>query len=119
MYVEQIFQDISKHMLETTYILRLGQLLKITQDLKTYMWQKLNLEKPNIIIMKISKPSVTTLTLGSQPKQRHEKVQVEGATRESHLHSQKCEGMNPHTPKWTPTLGVKIPMESQLFIEVF
>jgi hypothetical protein len=24
----------------------------------------------------------------------------------------KCEGMNPHTPKWVPTLGVGIPMDS-------
>jgi hypothetical protein len=31
--MEQIFQDISKQMLETTYTLRLGQLLKITLDL--------------------------------------------------------------------------------------
>jgi len=65
--------------------------------------------------MKISKPSVTILTLGSQPKQRHEKVQVESATQESHLHSQECERMNPHIPNWTPTLRVKIPMESQIF----
>jgi hypothetical protein len=25
----------------------------------------------------------------------------------------KCEGMNPHTPKWAPTLGVGVPMESR------
>jgi hypothetical protein len=23
----------------------------------------------------------------------------------------ECDGMNPHTSKWTPTLGVGIPME--------
>ncbi len=38
MFMEQIFQDISKQMLETTYTLRLGQLLKITPYLKKYMW---------------------------------------------------------------------------------
>jgi hypothetical protein len=38
MSMEQIFQDINKQMLETTYTLRLGQLLKITLDLKKYMW---------------------------------------------------------------------------------
>jgi hypothetical protein len=43
MSMEQIFQDISKHMSETTYTLRLGQLLKITLDLKKYMSQKLKL----------------------------------------------------------------------------
>ncbi len=31
--MEQIFQAINKQMLETTYTLRLGQLLKITLDL--------------------------------------------------------------------------------------
>ncbi len=25
----------------------------------------------------------------------------------------KCEGMNPHTPKWAPTLGVGVPMDSK------
>ncbi len=27
----------------------------------------------------------------------------------------ECEGMNLHTPKWTPTLGVEVPMDSQIF----
>ncbi len=29
----------------------------------------------------------------------------------------KCEGMNPHVPKWDPTLGVGIQMESRIFKE--
>jgi hypothetical protein len=33
MFMEQIFQDISKQMMETTYTLRLGQLLKIAPNL--------------------------------------------------------------------------------------
>jgi hypothetical protein len=41
MFMGKIFQNISKQMLETTYTLRLGQLLKITLDFKIYMWQKL------------------------------------------------------------------------------
>jgi hypothetical protein len=45
-------------MLETTYTLRLGQLLKITPNLEKYMWQKLELEKPNIATKKILEPSV-------------------------------------------------------------
>ncbi len=43
--VEEIFLDISKQMLETNYILNLGQLFKITHELKKYIWQKLKLEK--------------------------------------------------------------------------
>jgi hypothetical protein len=27
----------------------------------------------------------------------------------------KCEGMNSHTPKWVPTLGVGVLMDSQIF----
>jgi hypothetical protein len=27
----------------------------------------------------------------------------------------ECEGMNPHTPKWVPTLGVGVPMDSWIY----
>jgi len=30
---------------------------------------------------------------------------------------QKCEGMNPHTPKGASTLGIGVPMDSQMFKE--
>jgi len=29
--------------------------------------------------------------------------------------ARKCEGMNPHTPKWAPNLGVGVLMDSQIF----
>jgi hypothetical protein len=29
----------------------------------------------------------------------------------------ECDGMNLHTPKWAPTLGVRVPMDSQIFKE--
>jgi len=29
----------------------------------------------------------------------------------------RCEGMNPHTPKWVLILGVGGPMDSQIFRE--
>jgi hypothetical protein len=29
----------------------------------------------------------------------------------------KCEGMNPHTPKWAPTLGIGVPMDFWIFKE--
>jgi hypothetical protein len=59
--MEQIFQDISRQMLETTCTLRLGQLLKITPDLKKHMWQKLKLENPNVATKHILEPSVTIM----------------------------------------------------------
>jgi len=31
--------------------------------------------------------------------------------------ARECEGMNPHTPKWAPTLGVGGPVDSQIFRE--
>jgi len=49
----------------------------------------------------------------------HGKVHAESTTQESHLHSWECEKMNPHTAKWTPTLGVGIPIKFQIFFEVF
>ncbi len=58
MSTEQIFQDINKQMMKTTYTLKLSQLLKITPNLKEYMWQKLKPVKPNKIIKMISKPNV-------------------------------------------------------------
>jgi hypothetical protein len=27
----------------------------------------------------------------------------------------ECEGVNPHTPNWTPTLGIGVPMDSWIF----
>jgi hypothetical protein len=58
MLLEYIFQDISKQMLETTYTPKLGQLLKITPDLKKYMWQNLKPKKPNIATTMILEPNV-------------------------------------------------------------
>jgi len=59
---------------------------------------------------------VTTLTLGSRPRQRACKVASQEGSPEVTLHAPenvgKCEGMNPHTPKATPTLGTIIPVES-------
>jgi hypothetical protein len=43
--VEEIFLDIVKQMLETSYTLNLGQLLKIAPKLKRYFWQKLKPKK--------------------------------------------------------------------------
>jgi len=31
--------------------------------------------------------------------------------------ARKCEGINLHTPKGTPTLGVGVPMDSRMFRE--
>jgi hypothetical protein len=62
---------------------------------------------------------ITPLTLGLQPHKKHEKVQAKSATHESHLHFHECEQMNPYTPKWTPTLGIEIPMEFWIFKEIF
>ncbi len=59
MSMEHIFKYINKQMMETTYTMKLGQLLKITLDLKKYMWQKLKPKKLNITSKVISEPNVT------------------------------------------------------------
>jgi hypothetical protein len=43
--IEEFFLDIGKQMLETSYTLNLGQLLKIALALKRYLWQKLKPQK--------------------------------------------------------------------------
>jgi hypothetical protein len=43
--IKEIFIDIGKHMLETSYILNLRQLLKIAPELKRSPWQKLKPKK--------------------------------------------------------------------------
>jgi len=68
---------------------------------------------------KVNSSFVMTLTLSSWPRKKHGKVWTESATWESHLHSQECEGMNPHTPKWTPTLGIGFHVESWIFKTIF
>jgi hypothetical protein len=64
---------------------------------------------------------VATLTLGSWPKQGL--ANVHAKNKGGHIScSWKCRRVwrnEPHTPKWTPkwtlTLGIKIPMDSWLF----
>jgi len=48
-------------MLETTYTLIIGQLLKITLDFFLNMWQELKPKKPNIDIKVIPKPRIAIL----------------------------------------------------------
>ncbi len=31
----------------------------------------------------------------------------------------RCEGMNPHTPKWALTLGIEVPIDPRIFKEQF
>ncbi len=51
-------------MLETSYILNLGHLLKITPKLKKYLWQKLKLEKTH----NVSKATTNKQVGSSVPK---------------------------------------------------
>jgi hypothetical protein len=63
--------------------------------------------------------AVTTLALGSRPRQRGlQGCGPRGSPRITpHAPESvgKCEGMNPHTPKATPTLGNGVSMDSQIF----
>jgi hypothetical protein len=48
--IEEIFYNINEHMLETKYIMGLGQLLKITPYLKWYLWKKKKKKKKKLVI---------------------------------------------------------------------
>ncbi len=74
--------------------------------------QQIKQEEQNTTLNK----SVTTLTLGLQPTQGHGKVQAKNATHSYTLGSVgECEGMSRYIPKWTPILGVRVPMDSIIF----
>jgi len=62
-FVEEIFQDISKQMLETNYTLNLGQLIKITIDLKKYLWQKMKTNKPDMNTKAVNEKAITFVVL--------------------------------------------------------
>jgi hypothetical protein len=54
---------------------------------------------------------VATLALGSRPRQGVARLRAKWETQEHSTcfrECKKCEGMNPHTPKWTPMLGVGV-----------
>jgi hypothetical protein len=59
--IEEIFLDIGKHMLELSYTLNLGQLLKIAFELKRYLWQKLKPEKTQNVSRTITEKQVGSL----------------------------------------------------------
>ncbi len=66
--------------------------------------------------------NVVTLALGSRPRQRGCKSAGQEEAQESHSilpGVRKCEGVNPHTPKATPTLGDGVPVDSRNFKERF
>jgi hypothetical protein len=66
---------------------------------------------------------VATLALGSRPRQKG--LQGCGTKGSPGITSGtpgsvgKCEGVNPHTPKATPTLGDGVPVDSQNFRDQF
>jgi hypothetical protein len=69
------------------------------------------------ILLDVKLP-ITTLALGSQPRQGLTKVQANrslGVTFYAPESVGQCEGMNPHTPKWAPTLEIGVLMDFQIF----
>jgi hypothetical protein len=64
---------------------------------------------------------VATLALGLRLRQKRlqgcRPRESPGVTSHTPGSVKKCEGVNPHTPKATPTLGDGVPMESQNFRE--
>jgi len=64
--IEEIFLDISKQMLKTSYTLSLRHLLKTTLELKIYLWQKLKPKK----IQNVNKVTIEKQVGFSIPKVR-------------------------------------------------
>jgi hypothetical protein len=61
---------------------------------------------------------VTTLALGSRPRQGFAKVRAKNELGSHISCSQECKKVwrnEPHTPKWAPILGVEVPMDFRIF----
>jgi len=62
---------------------------------------------------------IASLALGLRPRQGFVRLRAKKEAWESgHMLSKSarlCEGIDPHTPKGTPTLGVRVPMDFQMF----
>ncbi len=56
--IEEIFQDINRRMLETSYTVNLGQKLKMALELKRYLWQKMKLDKPHIVAKLVTQKTI-------------------------------------------------------------
>jgi hypothetical protein len=87
-------------------------------------WKKLhsgnNFEVPMRVLTSYSNGGeCCSLSLGFMTKVRACKVTgQEGSPKvTSHVpgNAKECERMNLHTPKWTPILGIGIPMDSRIF----
>jgi hypothetical protein len=66
---------------------------------------------------------VVTLALGLQPRQKGLQGcgprRSPGVTSHTPGNVRQCEGVNPHTPKATPTLGDGVPVDYRNFKEQF
>jgi len=64
----------------------------------------------------IGSKNVATLALGSRPRQGVARLWAKrgapGVMSHAFGNARECEGIDPHTPKGTPTLGVGVSMDS-------
>jgi hypothetical protein len=62
-FVDEIFIDLNRQMMETKCTLNLGKLFKTTPTLKKHMLQNLKLVKTHVFIMAIEKVHVNIVVL--------------------------------------------------------
>jgi hypothetical protein len=63
-FVDEIFIDLNRQMMETKCTLNLGKLFKTTPDLKKHMLQNLKLVRTHVFIMAIEKAHVDIIVSG-------------------------------------------------------
>jgi hypothetical protein len=80
----------------------------------------MSLVNPNLLVARHSTKNVATLALGSRPRQRLARLWAKRKPRvTSHvpMNAKECERVNLHTFKATPTWGVRVLKDSQIFKE--
>ncbi len=69
---------------------------------------------PFFIIMNYHNPSLGLAIKAKVYKGASQEGSLE-VTFHAHENVRECEGMNPHTPKGAFTMGVRVPVDSQIF----
>ncbi len=104
-------------------LLGCNNIIDMEQCCQDWTWNMLSWTLLGVGSQQLTRLFVATLALGLRPRQKG--LQgcgprgSPGVTSHTPGSVGKCEGMNLHTPKATPTLGNGVPVDSQNFRERF
>jgi len=98
--------------------MKMGKWIKISEMLWILISKKLQIIVRELAITDVL-PNYRNLRFGLTTKARAcegvSQIWSLGVTFHAPKSARECEGMNPHTPKWTPILGIGVLADSRIF----